>query len=66
MLVLPLLFAWLSPYLGRHIPGYASQPLAFAIAGDALLLSSLLVLGGEFWDKLRSLFHHGATAVFPE
>jgi hypothetical protein len=65
LLLAPLLFAWISPYLGRHIPGYESRPLALAIAGDALLVSSLFVLGGEFWDKLRSLFHHGATAVFP-
>jgi hypothetical protein len=30
------------------------------------LLISLFVLGGDFWDKLRALFVHGARAVFPE
>jgi len=30
------------------------------------LLVSLFVLGGDFWDKLRALFFHGAKAVFPK
>lgn len=33
---------------------------------DALLLISLFVLGGEFWDKLRALFIHQAKVRFPE
>jgi len=40
--------------------------LTYAIAGDVLLLVSLVVLGGDFWDKLRSLFIHSARAVIPE
>jgi len=24
------------------------------------------VLGGDFWDKLRSLFIYGAKAIFPD
>lgn len=62
----PLLFGWASPYLGRHIPGFSEHPLAYAVSGDVLLLTSLFVLGGDFWDKLRALFVHGARAVFPE
>ena len=34
--------------------------------GDLLLLTSLFVLGGDFWDKLRALFFHQAKAVFPQ
>jgi hypothetical protein len=30
------------------------------------LLVSLPVLGGDFWDKLRTLFIHGAKVVFPK
>jgi hypothetical protein len=30
-----------------------------------VLLISLFVLGGDFWDKLRALFVHSARAVFP-
>jgi hypothetical protein len=61
----PLLLGWASPYLGRHIPGFSEHPLAYAVSGDVLLLTSLCVLGGDFWDKLRALFVHGARAVFP-
>jgi hypothetical protein len=37
----------------------------FALAGDLLLLTGLVLLGGDFWDKLRALFIHGAKATFP-
>jgi hypothetical protein len=56
----PLLLAWAGPYLGGHLPGYQSHPIAWAIGGDLLLLTGLFVLGGDFWDKLRGLFVHGA------
>jgi hypothetical protein len=36
------------------------------VASDLMFVSSLFVLGGEFWDKLRALFVHGAKARFPE
>jgi hypothetical protein len=36
------------------------------LLGDAMMLVSLFVLGGEFWDKLRALFVHRARAVMPE
>jgi hypothetical protein len=65
MFVLPLLFAWLMPYAADHIPGYASHRVAYAVVGDLLLLASLFVLGGEFWDKLRALFSYGAKVQFP-
>jgi hypothetical protein len=60
----PLLFAWLSPYIVRWIPGLLSHPLPVAIGGDILILVSLLVLGGDFWDKIRSLFIHNAEVRF--
>ena len=66
MFVVPILFAWLAPYAEGYIPGYRGNEVAFAIGGDALLLTSLFVLGGDFWDKLNALFIHGAKAVFPD
>lgn len=79
MFVVPLVFAFVSPYLehfqaaqyipgdlGQHIPGRAENVFTFALAGDIMLMTSLFVLGGDFWDKLRSLFVHDARAVFPE
>jgi hypothetical protein len=66
LLALPVLYGWASPYLAHHVPGHEQHALAFALTGDALLLVSLFALGGDFWDKLRSLFLHDATALIPE
>ncbi len=65
MFLIPLLFAELSIYVPGLFPGFASHPMAFAITGDVMLFASLLVLGGDFWDKIRSLFVHAARAHFP-
>ena len=64
MFSLPLLLAWLGPYIGQHLPGYDSYWLAWAITGDAFFVASFFVLGGGFWNKLRALFVHSARAVF--
>ncbi len=62
----PFLFGWLSPYLSKWVPGLLSNPLPFAIGGDILILASLLILGGDFWDKIRSLFIHDAEVHFSQ
>ncbi len=36
-----------------------------AIAWNVFFIASLFVLGGDFWDKLRSLFVYDAYVVFP-
>ena len=64
MFLLPLLFGWISIYVPNLIPGFADHPMVFAITGDVMFLASLFVLGGDFWDKIRALFVHGATARF--
>jgi len=66
MFAVPLLFGWLAPYAHHLTPGIAIQALGWSLGGDLLLLASLFVLGGEFWDKLRALFIHGASARFAE
>jgi len=66
MFTLPIVFGWLAPYVADLIPGYRGNELTYAIVGDLLLLVSLFVLGGDFWDKLRALFISGAKAVFPQ
>lgn len=60
MFCIPILFGWLSIYFRKWIPGFAANPLPYAIGGDVLLLSSLFVLGGNFWDKISALFMHSA------
>ncbi len=64
MFVLPLLLGWLGPYLADRVPELA-QSRWLHTGGDILFLSSFFVLGGDFWDKLRALFVHGARTVFP-
>lgn len=66
LFLLPLLFGWLAPYSPGAIPGYESQRFAVNLAGDLLLLTSLFVLGGDFWEKLRSLFLYEAKVRFSE
>ena len=66
MFAMPVVFGWLAPYAADLVPGYLGNELTYAIVGDLLLLVSLFVLGGDFWDKLRALFVGGAKAVFPE
>lgn len=65
LFLIPILFGWASPYVGHHLPGYDTEPFTYAVIGDVLLVVSLFVLGGSFWDKLRSLFVHRAKATFP-
>ena len=65
MFAVPIVFGWLAPYAVDLIPGYVGNEFTYAIVGDLLLLASLFVLGGDFWDKLRALFMHEAKAVFP-
>lgn len=36
-----------------------------AMTGDLLIVVSLFLLGGNFWDKLRALFIREAKVVFP-
>jgi hypothetical protein len=63
MFTIPLLLAFLTPYLGKIV----SEPIAgnvfLAIAGDLSLLISLFLLGGDFWEKLRALYVPGAVAI---
>lgn len=62
LFVLPLLCGWLAPYLPLLFPGYETHVYA-AVACDLLLLASLLLLGGDFWEKLRALFVWKARVV---
>ena len=65
MFLAPVLFGWVSIYTARWIPGFENEPLYYAVGGDLMLLSSLFVLGGDFWDKVRALFIHDAEVRFP-
>lgn len=59
MFCTPIAFAWLSGYTMGRLSWIEERLLLFAIGGDLLLLASLFVLGGNFWDKLQALFVYG-------
>jgi hypothetical protein len=63
MLLLPVVFAWLEPYGAHLIPGYETHRFVVSLIGDVMFVASLLVLGGDFWDKLRALFIHQAKVL---
>ena len=66
MFIIPLLTGWIAPYFIDRIPIYTDHRLLVNILLDILLIASIFILGGEFWDKLRGLFIWGATTRFPE
>ena len=71
MFVVPVIFAVVQPYgeyalaFGPIHETWIGARLQVAIAGDVLFLASFFVLGGDFWDKIRALFIHGAKALIP-
>ena len=66
LFLIPILVGWLLPYLTHLIPSYEENRNLISLCGDVVLITSLFVLGGDFWDKLRSLFIYGARVVFPK
>ena len=65
MLMIPWIFSYLIAYAPQQIPGYAEYRLSMNLAMDFIFIASFFVLGGEFWDKFRALFIHGAKVEFP-
>ncbi len=59
----PLILGVLQPYLGHFFPMLDEIPLAVTMGLDFVLLLSLFVLGGEFWEKLKGLFHYDVVAM---
>jgi hypothetical protein len=66
MFFLPFLFILILTYFGHVLPGGKEATPFYLKGGDAVQILSLFVLGGDFWDKLRSLFVREAKAVFPQ
>ncbi len=67
MFVGVIVLSWMGAYVAHELtPLRQAYPQLVAALGDVLLLVSLFVLGGDFWDKLRALFIRDAKVVFPE
>lgn len=56
LFLLPALPAYVMAYLPSWMPDNSPARLWVNLLADAAFLASLFILGGDFWDKLRSLF----------
>jgi hypothetical protein len=65
MFFLPFLQGLLETWAGHIAPQLVQNRLWIDILMDGMLIASLFVLGGNFWDKLRALFVADAVAGIP-
>ena len=65
LFLIPILVGLFLPYFTHLIPSYEEYRNLINAIGDIVLLTSLFVLGGDFWDKLRSLFIYGSNVILP-
>jgi len=59
---IPLLLALLFPYIQNHFHQLETIEMYINIGGDIMFFTSFIVLGGEFWDKIRALFTYTVIA----
>ena len=65
MFCLPFLQGLFETWTSHIAPESAANRPWVDILMDGMLIASLFVLGGNFWDKLRAIFVADARAVFP-
>ncbi len=65
LFLIPILFVWLWPYVEASQPWMLENRIMLSLISAALITISLIVLGGNFWDKLRGLFVYGTRAIQP-
>jgi hypothetical protein len=65
MFCVPLISAFLEPYVDNIWPGLRPNLWQLQALGDAMLIGSFFVLGGNFWEKLRALFIRTARVTNP-
>lgn len=60
LFVLSLIFSSLLPYFPGILVDWKANEAFWSLVADAVLIASLFVLGGEFWNKLAALFDYNA------
>lgn len=65
LFLIPILFVWLWPYVEVSQPWMLENRIMLSLTSAALITISLIVLGGDFWDKLRGLFVYGTRVNQP-
>ena len=66
MFCVPILQGLLETWASHIAPALVANRLWVDIIMDGMMIASLFVLGGNFWDKLRAVFIPSARAVFPQ
>jgi hypothetical protein len=66
LLIPHVIFAYLTFYAPHWLPGYDEHRVTMNMTADFLLVITLFILGGEFWEKLRALFIYDAKAGIPK
>jgi hypothetical protein len=66
LLVVPIILAWVAPYVAELTPSIGRNTIRDGVIGDVVLIVGLVMLGGDFWDKLRALFVREAKVVIPD
>ena len=66
MFGLPIVIGWAGPYLFHFFLGIHDLPIWSYTIGDFVFIASFMVLGGNFWDKLRGLFIYSSKIQFSE
>lgn len=61
---IPLLYGIILPYSLKFFPWLYEHLVTITIISDVLTFTSLWILGGDFWDKLRSLFIYNSKVNF--
>jgi hypothetical protein len=66
MFLLPVIPTYVMGYAPQWLPDTSSARLYVNIGADCMFITSLFVLGGDFWDKLTALFVYESRAQFEE
>ena len=56
MFITPILLSFIAPYFGHKLSVFENCEITIMIVLHVMLILSLFVLGGDFWEKLRGLF----------
>jgi len=64
LFLLPIIPTYVMAYAPHLLPDASPMRLYVNVAADLMFIASLFVLGGDFWDKLASLFVYDAKAQF--
>jgi|HubBroStandDraft_6_1064221.scaffolds.fasta_scaffold05774_7 hypothetical protein len=64
LFMVPVLMAWIEPYTDAIVGPGSIHRFLQDLPLELLALVALFLLGGEFWDKVRALFRHGAKVEF--